>query len=95
MNNIVKKLYIGHCYVCGKSIREDDTYGTMEDSDTLYCEACWNEYANRCDALIEQMKKEKGQAAGCIFGNTPSENTCRFCSASCGVRVPEANGVFL
>ena len=90
----MKKLYIGRCYVCGKPIREDDLYGTMEDSDTLYCEACWNEYANRCDALIEQMKKEKaGQAEGCIFGNTPSENTCRFCGVSCGARVPVANGV--
>ncbi len=39
----MKKLYIGRCYVCGKPIREDDLYGTMEDSDTFYCEACWNE----------------------------------------------------
>lgn len=93
MDSIVKKLYIGSCYGCGKPIREDDMYGTMEDSDTLFCEECWTEYAERCDALMEQMKKEKGQAAGCIFGNTPSENTCRLCGVSCGARVPGANGV--
>lgn len=93
MKNIVKKLYIGRCYACGKLIKEDDMYGTMEDSDTLYCETCWYEYAERCDALMEQMKKEKGQAAGCIFGKTPSENTCRFCGVNCGARAPGANGV--
>lgn len=61
MNSIVKKLYIGRCYVCGKPIMEDDMYGVMEDSDTFCCETCWYEYAERCDALMEQMKKEKAE----------------------------------
>lgn len=52
---------VGRCAICGKPISPSELYAKMEDSDDLYCEECWKEYLDRCDALLEQMKKEKQQ----------------------------------
>lgn len=55
----IKLPYLGFCYICGKPITSKELYAQMEDSDSLYCEDCWNEYLSRCETLIEQMRKEK------------------------------------
>lgn len=57
--NIIKLRSVGYCYICGKPISPDELYAQMEDSDSLYCEECWSEYIDRCEALIEQMRKER------------------------------------
>ena len=60
MTKVVKLPIVGRCYTCGKPITEDELYAdVMDGGDILCCEKCWNEYLQRCENILEQMKKEK------------------------------------
>lgn len=56
---VLKLSVVGTCYICGKPISSNELFAEMEDSDSIYCEKCWDEYLSRCEQLIEVMRKEK------------------------------------
>lgn len=41
-------------------------------------------------ALIDSLQQE--QPDTCIFGNTPSESSCKFCGVECALREPKQTG---
>ena len=60
MDNVFKFPIIGRCYTCGKPITENELYAEITDGDDeICCEKCWNEYLQKCENILEQMKKEK------------------------------------